>query len=287
MPPAGLGMGDWPCRNPDCDNINFARRTMCNYCKWPKFQPSLADWKCWCGNYNRPSRKRCTECKSDRPSNDRRGRGGGYNERGDVEYKQKKKEKEGGGLEKYDDLGRLKKKYRIGKKPSEISHSRKSSSSNSSHDKDRRYSSSDTSGTTSRESKTQRSGSNSQPPNRRSGSKFEDNHNSKRCRSRSHSNNRWRPRSQKRSRSNSRSKGRFRSRSRSRTPQQCSSSLSGSGSGRRGRSESGRIDRPESAIRDRWRRDDKVDRQRATFDSMRKYRQNVSRPASPPGYRIR
>ena len=66
---------DWQCSK--CGNVNWARRSTCNMCNAPKF----------------------TEVE------ERTGLGGGFNERGVVEYKERQESDD-----EYDDFGRIKKK---------------------------------------------------------------------------------------------------------------------------------------------------------------------------------
>jgi len=124
------GGGDWTCGG--CTNVNFARRTQCNRCgekretiEQPQKYGVIGkdgaaksgglfkenDWKCYCGNINWANRERCNECQAPRPGTkeDRSGRGGGFNEREPLAYKKRDNDDDG---EMYDDMGRLKKKYR-------------------------------------------------------------------------------------------------------------------------------------------------------------------------------
>ncbi|KAG1665947.1 Zinc finger Ran-binding domain-containing protein 2 [Nymphon striatum] len=123
--------GDWVCSDPECANVNFARRTSCNRCK--KDKPlksdnkqgaeigkaaaershglfSAEDWQCTkCGNINWARRYTCNMCNSAKVIDleERTGYGGGFNERGNVEYIHRD-ESDG----EYDEYGRKKKKYR-------------------------------------------------------------------------------------------------------------------------------------------------------------------------------
>ncbi|KAI6656745.1 Zinc finger Ran-binding domain-containing protein 2 [Oopsacas minuta] len=122
--------GDWICSQEGCENINYARRTECHKCRYPrpKFAPKLKkvgseigrhaakksgglfsaeDWQCsMCSNINWARRSECNVC--DHPKmgkvEERTGIGGGFNEREEVEYI--KRESDG----EYDDFGRKKKK---------------------------------------------------------------------------------------------------------------------------------------------------------------------------------
>uniref|UniRef100_A0A8D8TCG7 Zinc finger Ran-binding domain-containing protein 2 n=1 Tax=Cacopsylla melanoneura TaxID=428564 RepID=A0A8D8TCG7_9HEMI len=127
---------DWVCADAACGNINFAWRTSCNRCSKEKvgapssssgsskrklgheigkhiaekshglFSPD--DWQCnKCGNVNWARRSQCNMCNAPKfgEVEERTGLGGGYNERGTVEYKQRTKDED----DEYDDFGRRKK----------------------------------------------------------------------------------------------------------------------------------------------------------------------------------
>jgi len=111
--------------------VNYARRTECNRCKAPKPMKggknkpggiqigkhlaekskglfSAEDWQCaTCGNVNWARRSDCNLCHAPKfgKLEERTGAGGGFNERGTVEYKS---DVESDG--EYDDFGRPKKK---------------------------------------------------------------------------------------------------------------------------------------------------------------------------------
>jgi len=122
--------GDWPCPDPSCGNVNFARRTSCNRCHADKpldkkIQKggikigtsaaekskglfSADDWQCSkCGNVNWARRSTCNVCNGPQftVEEERTGLGGGFNERGNVEYKERQESDE-----EFDDRGRKKKK---------------------------------------------------------------------------------------------------------------------------------------------------------------------------------
>lgn len=125
--------GDWTCEDTECGNINYARRTECNRCKAPRPMKggrgkpggiqigkhlaekskglfSAEDWQCaTCGNVNWARRSDCNLCHAPKHGKieERTGAGGGFNERGTVEYKS---DIESDG--EYDDFGRPKKKKR-------------------------------------------------------------------------------------------------------------------------------------------------------------------------------
>merc|ERR1719184_210835 len=127
--------GDWPCPDPSCGNVNFARRTSCNRCGVDKpidrSRPkgaikigssaaekskglfSADDWQCGkCGNVNWARRTTCNVCNGAQftVEEERTGLGGGFDERGTVEYKTPPREESD---DEFDDLGRKKKKYKM------------------------------------------------------------------------------------------------------------------------------------------------------------------------------
>ncbi|XP_065344275.1 zinc finger Ran-binding domain-containing protein 2 [Cloeon dipterum] len=151
------GDSDWLCPDADCANWNFAWRTSCNRCggtKPPGEDASSSsnsskkklgheigkamaekskglfsadDWQCSkCGNVNWARRHQCNVCNAPRYGEveERTGFGGGFNDRGVVEYKERKEESD----DEWDEFGRRKKK---------------NSASSSSADRKRSYSSDD------------------------------------------------------------------------------------------------------------------------------------------------
>lgn len=121
--------GDWTCD--DCTNVNFARRNTCNRCGKSRPQSaakkrklgteigkaaaeksrglfSADDWQCnKCGNVNWARRQSCNVCNAPKfgEVEERTGFGGGYNDRGVVEYKERHDSDD-----EYDEFGRKKKK---------------------------------------------------------------------------------------------------------------------------------------------------------------------------------
>ncbi|KAI5728451.1 hypothetical protein M8J77_016335 [Diaphorina citri] len=133
---------DWVCADTACGNINFAWRTSCNRCSKEKVGGSSSgssgskkklgheigkviaekshglfspdDWQCnKCGNVNWARRSQCNMCNAPKfgEVEERTGLGGGYNERGVVEYKQRAERDDD---DEYDDFGRRKKRRNPG-----------------------------------------------------------------------------------------------------------------------------------------------------------------------------
>ena len=125
--------GDWICPDSQCANVNFAWRNSCNRCgkdrgECPKKKKlgqeigkaaaeksrglfSADDWQCSkCGNVNWARRQQCNMCNAPKfgEIEERTGYGGGYNDRGVVEYKERRDDDDD-----YDEFGRRKKKRKL------------------------------------------------------------------------------------------------------------------------------------------------------------------------------
>ncbi|XP_011158083.1 zinc finger Ran-binding domain-containing protein 2 isoform X1 [Solenopsis invicta] len=153
----GVNDGDWVCPDSQCANINFARRNSCNRCgkdrgECPKKKKlgqeigkaaaeksrglfSADDWQCSkCGNVNWARRQQCNMCNAPKfgEIEERTGYGGGYNDRGVVEYKERRDEDD-----EYDEFGRRKKKRKLEKNSDDDSKDSKYNSPSRSKSRDK------------------------------------------------------------------------------------------------------------------------------------------------------